>query len=83
MKHNQSGQMIIEAILIIVVLLSIALLVSREIRSNDIVSNLVSKPWKSLSGMIQNGSWGPVNSTNSAHPNLHKRHYSFRGEEVN
>lgn len=80
--NNQSGQMIIEYILLTVITIGIAIFVSSSFRSNEFLAQMVSAPWRSLAGMIQNGSWGDPESTMANHPNHHANSSSFRGEPV-
>jgi len=79
---NQSGQMVTEMILLIVILLGVSFGVARYFKSNEVLRTLVSGPWESLAGMLQNGNWGSPKRTNVIHPNAHGRHITLRGESA-
>ncbi len=72
---TQSGQAIVEAILIMVVFFGITSLVASQFKDNELIKNLVSGPWVAISSMISNGSW----ETNVLHPNYHDRHVTHTG----
>lgn len=74
--QNQRGQLVVEAVLLLAVMAAVTLLVSNYIQQNDFANKLISKPWKTLSGMIECGTWtgcGPGN-----HPVSHERNLSWR-----
>jgi hypothetical protein len=79
-KHSESGQASIEMALMLVVIVAMALAVSQGFKSNQIFANLISGPWRSLSGLIQNGVWGDPASTVAKHPNGFSRISSPEGE---
>jgi hypothetical protein len=56
-RHNQSGQAIVEFILITTVLVSIAAFVSKTLRDNNTISSLIATPWQGLSNVIEHGVW--------------------------
>lgn len=85
LKHpigNQSGQMILEYILLTVVAIGLSVLISSSFKKNEILGKLISSPWVNLAGMIQNGSWGDPKSTIPNHPNHHSNSASLVGEKV-
>lgn len=82
MRLNQRGQMMTEAVLIMVVLLAMTLLVARYFRNSEVLKQLISGPWVSLAGMLQNGVWLPVNQGTLSHPNGHTRHITIQGESA-
>lgn len=79
---NHRGQVTIEIVLILVVSVGVALAVSKGFRENQFFANLVSGPWRSLAGLIQNGSWGSPEKTMSRHPNHVSRLSSVRAQPV-
>jgi hypothetical protein len=79
---NQRGQLIMEAVLIIVVLFGITFLVGRYFRSEEVLRQLVTGPWQNLAGMLQNGVWAPAGEGGRVHPNAHGRHLVIEGERV-
>ncbi len=80
--QGQSGQAVTEAILIIITFLGVTFAVTNYFREQEVLRSLISTPWQSLAGMIQNGSWGAPSRTNILHPNSHDRHISIRGESA-
>lgn len=78
--RNQKGQLIIEAILIIVALFAVTFLVGTYFRDHDFVKKLIQGPWKNLAGLIQNGVWQPLEQSAASHPNGHGRHIVITGE---
>ena len=77
---RQGGQALIEAVLAIALFVTLTMFVASEFKSRQVLSNLVSGPWKSLDGMIRNSHWSPREETDTYHPNLLKRHGSTLGE---
>lgn len=80
--RNERGQITIEIVLMLAFTLGIALLVSKTFRSEEYLANLVSGPWRSVAGLVQNGVWGTPEETMNQHPNQSARVNSVRGEEV-
>lgn len=78
---EQSGQMIVEAVLIMTMLMGFAYFISSAIRGNEIFSRLVSGPWTNLSGVIQNGVWAPPNTGVKLHPANFDRRISLKGDD--
>lgn len=79
---SQGGQLIIEAILIIVVLMAVTFTIANFFKSQELIKQLITGPWQSLAGVIQNGVWGTPAATNASHPNGHGRHIVITGEPV-
>jgi hypothetical protein len=80
--RSQSGQLIVEAVLIIAVFLSITMMTVKMFKDNEVVKNLIHGPWQSMAGILQNGVWGPPSRTNASHPTGHFRHIIVEGEAV-
>ncbi len=78
--RSQSGQMITEAILILVLLFGVTLLTARYFKDKEVFRTLISGPWVALAGMLQNGVWAPPNVGAAIHPNAHNRHIAIVGE---
>ncbi len=78
---GQGGQMITEAVLILVILMMVTFSVAAYFKNNEVVKTLVSGPWQNLAGMLQNGVWGPPNKTSIVHPNSDGRHITKDGEK--
>lgn len=78
--RSQSGQLIVEAILIMVALFAVTLIVANYFKKQDFFQSLIQGPWQSLSGMLENGGWGTPQATMQNHPNGHFRHIVIVGE---
>jgi hypothetical protein len=74
--NNQKGQTVVEGVLLLLVFVTLATIVSREFRDNQLLARMVSAPWDRLSGMIQNGVWEVPDESNSKHPAHIDRHLS-------
>jgi hypothetical protein len=79
---NQRGQMTVEAILIMTILLSVALSFSKFAQSNNLVGQVVEGPWKPIQGMIEIGVWESGEKAKSHHPSQKSRHSSNQGEVI-
>ena len=80
--RNRSGQIAIEMVLVLALLVGFSVFVGNELRNQNFIANLVSKPWVSLAGMIQNGVWGPSQDTMIQHPNNFSRVTSPEGDPI-
>lgn len=69
---NENGQMTMEAVLLLVILVGVFTLVHRKIAGGEYLSKIVSGPWGHMQGMISNGVWKAGNS-NNMHPNAFDR----------
>ena len=72
---HQHGQMTIEAVLLLMIMVSVFTLVHREIYKRKLLAQIVSGPWAQMQGMIENGAWVAVDSK-SMHPNVFGRRAS-------
>jgi hypothetical protein len=79
---TQRGQMTIEMMLIIIGLLSVGLILSRQAQSNGWMKSFVSGPWKPLQAMIENGVWTTADAK-PLHPHHRDRHGSYEADVVN
>lgn len=79
---NERGQLTIEAILIMTVLLTITISFSKYARDNGLVANLVEGPWLPIQGMIEDGVWQSPKKGKFNHPSQKKRHSSNQGETI-
>ncbi len=77
---SQSGQSVLEAVLILVIFFGLVTYISNELQQNEVVANLVSGPWDSLAGLIQNGAWGTPEATSSLHPSHNANHITLIGD---
>jgi hypothetical protein len=78
----QGGQMIVEAVLIIVLLFGITFMVANYFKDKEVLKTLITGPWTHLAGMLQNGVWAPPAVGAAVHPNGHIRHIVITGEEA-
>jgi len=74
--HNEKGQLVVEAVLLLAVVMAITMAVSSYVQKNDFANKLVSKPWKTLSGMIECGTWTGCGQGN--HPASTPRNLSLQ-----
>lgn len=77
--RNSRGQMVIEMILVMTVLLAIMGALKTGLDNSEAFKTLVQGPWRVLSGMIVAGTWKPPESAVESHPALNRNHGSLRG----
>ena len=80
MRQSRSGQITIEAVLILAIFVSLITAGTRALRNNDVLTSLVESPWQHVAGMIENGVWGPPEQGRGLHPNHITRHGSPQGD---
>lgn len=73
--NNQQGQMAVESILIMAVLVIIFTQVVQPLVS-DQIGQIVSRPWVHIQGMVETGIWEPIGEARIKHPNNYHRHVS-------
>ncbi len=78
---GQGGQMIVEAVLIIVMLVGFTFMVANYFKKNELLKQMISGPWQNLAGMLQNGVWAPPATGALIHPNAHNRGVVITGDE--
>lgn len=76
----QAGQASMEAVLIMVVITSVALKISSYAKDSGFVSDIVEGPWSPIRGMIEDGVWEKHTHSKAMHPNNKDRHQSTSGE---
>ncbi|MGE3973864.1 MAG: hypothetical protein AB7F59_04985 [Bdellovibrionales bacterium] len=79
-RKSSSGQVLIEAILMMVLFLAAGAFIAKKIREGEMLSQLAVGPWSQLVGMIENGTWGGQKKTKEQHPNYLRRHISLKGQ---
>lgn len=79
--NNQSGQFVVESILIMVLLFGFTLAIATAFKERSFFAGIIQAPWQNMAGMIQNGTWAPPAASMGMHPSQHARHRSLRGEE--
>ena len=80
--HNQKGQATMEAVLLMIVVVSIVTAISRTSINQGFVRNIVEGPWSPIRGMIEDGVWMRHTISKPHHPNQFQRHQSKRGDSV-
>ena len=78
--RNQRGQLVLEAILLMVVFMGITTLLTGYLRDHRVAAKLVSEPWAKLSGMIECGVWQPCAGGKGLHPGTTDRFLSLKPE---
>lgn len=79
---SQRGQGITEAILIIVMLVGFTFATANYFKDQEVLKQIITGPWKTLSGMLQNGVWATPEAGAISHPNGHHRHVVIDGEDA-
>ncbi len=76
--NNQKGQLVIEAILIMVLTLGVSAFIFQFLREKEYFGRLTNGPWSRLQGMVQCGTWEPLNNGRCLnHPNNRGRNLSY------
>jgi hypothetical protein len=78
MKHGNSGQATVEAVLLMVVFVGVAILIKTQLQSSQAAQDLVSKPWSYLAGMMETGVWVEAKKAKNYSP--YSRGISYVGE---
>ena len=74
--RNQSGQLMVEAVLLLVVGMATTMMVTKFLSEKQFAQTLIAKPWSTLSGMIECGVWSGCGP--NKHPAARTRHVSGR-----
>ena len=75
-NRNQQGQVIIEYILMMIVMLTLSFMIQNFLRESEFIKSFTFSPWGRLNGMIQCGTWNPCGVEVAApglHPNTAER----------
>ena len=73
---SQRGQLVVEAVLLMSVLLGITMLVSSFFQKSQLAQKLTFEPWSQLTNMIECGSWSSC-QTAGVHPSTVDRGLSL------
>jgi hypothetical protein len=73
---GQSGQFVIEYVLLLTVTIAVFAAVTQQLKTNLTLSKLVSDPWEKVAGMAESGSWNPPADARTKHPNNFDRFYT-------
>lgn len=68
MRERQKGQLMLEAVLIMFILVGAALLIQKKFSEKNMVGAMVAKPWSKVAGMMTNGSWQKEEAGKEKHP---------------
>lgn len=73
---NQKGQVIIENVLLMVVMIGVFTLIIQSLTKSNFVTAFTDGPWEMMDGMIQCGTWAPCKvgkPITNGHPNTSGR----------
>lgn len=76
--RNQRGQMVIEGLLLMIVIVSIFLVLMRNLQESNLIPGLVTGPWDKIAGMTESGNWNPQSEAQRKHPNNFDRFFTPR-----
>lgn len=65
-----------------VVLIAFTTMVGVYFKNNEVLKQLITGPWQSMAGMLQNGVWLAPEKGAMSHPNGHSRHITIQGESA-
>lgn len=74
---NNNGQVIIENVLLMTILIGGIIFLSNSLRESQTVAKLVSGPWTKISGMLECGVWEAPSKACTKHPNQTDRSVSY------
>jgi hypothetical protein len=77
--QNQRGQLLVEMILLMALGVGISMAITNALRSSEFAQKLIGRPWTTLSGMIECGSWSGCQP--GMHPASRNRILSFKPDE--
>ncbi len=84
-SKSQAGQIIIENVLLIVVMISVFYSIINFLKKQEFASKFTEAPWAVLNGMIQCGTWTPCGvekPVGKNHPNSGERILSMDPKTV-
>lgn len=71
---SNSGQFVIEGVLLMIVTISLIIYATKYARDNNWMANLIAGPWKKVAGMMETGVWEDPSTSRGKHPNQIDRH---------
>lgn len=74
--RNSRGQFVVEAVLLMIVSVSLIMYASKMAQEKKWMASLVSGPWQKVAGMIEGGVWEDPTAVRAKHPNKVDRHRS-------
>lgn len=81
LHSSQKGQVLIEAVLLLTLIIGLWSLFSRTAKQAKWFESMISGPWTTMSGMIENGVWESEKKAQAKHPNHFTRVVSYREQE--
>jgi hypothetical protein len=75
---NQKGQVLIEAVLLLTLVVGMWSVFSKYAKQKKWFDSLVNGPWQTMSGMIETGVWDAPQKSKSKHPNSFNRVISLK-----
>ncbi len=81
LRQNQKGQIIVESMLILVLLVGMITFAASRVKQMDYIKTLTVDPWARVSGMVECGAWSPCGISgggNGSRQHPHNRIVSFR-----
>lgn len=79
---NSKGQMVVETVLLMVVLLFFMNMFIKFLKKQEVAKSFTSKPWSVLSGMVECGQWKECGADKGGvHPNSYTRMLSLSPKE--
>ena len=72
-RNSQKGQVLIEAVLLLVLMVGLWGAFSRYAKQQKWFESVVGGPWQSMRGMIENGVWDEPKKAQAKHPNNFNR----------
>ncbi|MDZ4083240.1 MAG: hypothetical protein U1E10_09910 [Bdellovibrionales bacterium] len=79
---KQSGQATMEAVLIMLVVVTVATKITSYAQDTGVLQKVVEGPWSPMRGMIEDGVWMRHTLSKPYHPNQFPRHQSRQGDET-
>lgn len=76
-SYDERGQFAIEAVLLMVVMLSIFIASTNALRDGKFLAKLVGNPWEQVAGMIECGVWAPPKTACKSLPSQPDRNISL------
>lgn len=79
---KQSGQATMEAVLIMLVVVTVATKITSYASDSGVLQKIVEGPWSPMRGMIEDGVWMRHTLSKPYHPNQFPRHQSRLGDAI-
>ena len=68
LKTSQSGQLILEAVLLMVIFVGVVMAIKNQFSEKNLIGALAAGPWASISKMMSDGTWDKTKSEGESHP---------------